>query len=450
MPCGACVDREHLVTVLVVGRSPRCLQLASAELQGPMRVLEVVHVQVHVDLLLLSTSRPGRRHMVGGSLHPHHPLTVNDDAVPVPIRMHVGAQQAQKRLSEAMSLASKTMTRRLISRTSSSAPCLPDVHRQASSLDRTVRAPCDDRYVIVVVTGANGLVGSRLCSALAGRGATVRAVVRRTGATPAVPGVAEQVGDFTDPGFAASVLAGADAAVTTVHPMGSAGEVQRRIGVEGTAGFARVAAGAGVERFIHVSTAAVYDRSPGVGDVDESSPLVSDDAGHYPVTKRDADLAVASVDGLTRVLLRPPAILGSGENSIWNSVRPAAIRQDEAARHAVPDQSFAWVHVDDLVAFAADLATARVIASTDPATGPVAGACTPVNVAAGPATVRDYYETVTRAVGVTPVWDDAQAWTGRVLAHRARGWGWTPAVGLAEALDEVAQGLLDSGHPSAR
>ncbi len=295
--------------------------------------------------------------------------------------------------------------------------------------------------MIVVVTGANGLVGSRLCAALAKRGASVRAVVRRTGAAPAVPGVAEQVGDFADPGFAASVLAGADAAVTTVHPMGSDGEVQRRIGVEGTTSFARAAAAAGVERFIHVSTAAVYDRSPGVGDVDESSPLVGDDAGDYPVTKRDADLAVASVDGLTRVLLRPPAILGTGESSIWNALRPATIRHDAAARHAVPNQSFAWVHVDDLVAFAADVATARVAASADPATGPVAGACTPVNVAAGPATVRDYYETVTRAVGVTPVWDDAEAWTGRVRADRAHGWGWTPAVGLAEALDEIARGL---------
>lgn len=295
--------------------------------------------------------------------------------------------------------------------------------------------------MFVVVTGANGLVGSRLCAALAERGASVRAVVRRAGAAPALSGVAEQVGDFTDTGFAASVLAGADAAVTTVHPMGSDGQVQRRIGVDGTTGFARAAAAAGVERFIHVSTAAVYDRSPGVGDVAESSALVGDDAGDYPVTKRDADLAVASVDGLTRVLLRPPAILGTGESSIWNAVRPATIRRDEAARHAVPDQSFAWVHVDDLVAFAADVATALVTASTDPATGPVAGACTPVNVAAGPATLRDYHETVTRAVGVTPVWDDAEPWTGRVLADRAHGWGWIPAVGLAEALEEIAQGL---------
>jgi nucleoside-diphosphate-sugar epimerase len=117
------------------------------------------------------------------------------------------------------------------------------------------------------------------------------------------------------------------------------------------------------------------------------------------------------------------------------------VRDDEAARHAVPDQSFAWVHVDDLAAFAAEVATGRVQASTDPASGPVAGACTAVNVAAGPATVRDYHEAVTRAVGVAPVWDDAPAWTGRILADRARGWGWTPAVGLAEALEEIERGL---------
>ena len=295
--------------------------------------------------------------------------------------------------------------------------------------------------MIVVVTGANGLVGSRLCAALVERGADVRALVRRSGTAPALRGVVEQVGDFTDSGVAAAVLAGADAAVTTVHPMGSDGAVQRRTGVEGTAGFARAAVAAGVDRLVHVSTAAVYDRSPGVGDVDESSPLVGDDAGDYPVTKRDADLALGEVDGLTRVLLRPPAILGSGESSIWNTLRPAAVRDDEGARHAVPDQSFPWVHVDDLVALAADVATARVAASTDAATGPVSGACTPVNVAAGPATVRDYHETVTRAVGVTPVWDDAPAWTGRLLAERAHGWGWVPRVGLAEALDELARGL---------
>jgi len=294
---------------------------------------------------------------------------------------------------------------------------------------------------VVVVTGANGLVGSRICGALVERGARVRAVVRRPGTAPALAGVEEWVGDFYDPDLAANVVAGASAVVTTVHPMGSGLETQHRIAVEGTPVLAKAARDAGVERLLHISTAGVYDRSPGVGDVDEASPLVTDDADAYAVTKRDTDAALAEVEGLTRVLLRPPAILGRGETSIWNSVRPAAIRDDEKARHAVPEKTFAWVHVDDLAAFAADVASGRVEPSADPERGPVPGACTVVNVAAGPATARDYYETVTAALGVEPVWEDTPAWTGRILARRAHGWGWAPTVDLTRALAEIDQGL---------
>lgn len=298
-----------------------------------------------------------------------------------------------------------------------------------------------DKPPVVVVTGANGFVGSRICAALVDGGATVRAVVRRPGTAPALAGVEERVGDFHDPDLAAAVVQGADAVVTTVHPMGTDHETQHRIAVEGTPVLARAARDAGVARLVHISTAAVYDRSPGAGDVDEASPLVGDDANAYAVTKRDTDAALGEVDGLTRVILRPPAILGAGESSIWNTLRPAAIRDDENARHAVPNKSFAWVHVDDLAALAAAVASGRVAPSTYPEKGPVEGACTVVNVAAGPATERDYYETVTRALGVEPIWDDAPAWTGRLVAERARGWGWAPTVDLAQALAEIDQGL---------
>lgn len=302
----------------------------------------------------------------------------------------------------------------------------------------------DETPSAVVVTGANGLVGARTCAALIERGATVRAVVRRPGTAPPLTGVEERVGDFSDPDLAAAVVDGATAVVTTVHPMGSDRRTQHETGVEGTSVIARAAAARGVERLVHVSTAAVYDRSPEVGDVDESSALVGDDGGDYAVTKRDTDAALAGIDGLTRVVLRPPAILGAGATSIWNTLRPAEIRDDEQARHAVADQTFAWVHVDDLTAFAADLASGRIATSTDPESGPVTGRCTPVNVAAGPATVRDYYETVTRALGVAPVWDDRPAWTGQILSGRARGWGWTPTVDLASALAEIDAALRDS------
>lgn len=294
---------------------------------------------------------------------------------------------------------------------------------------------------VVVVTGANGLVGSRVCAALVERGARVRAIVRRAGTAPQLAGVAEVVGDFTEPEFAATVVSGAGSVVTTVHPMGNDRATQERIGVTGTLVVARSAASAGVGRLIHISTAAVYDRSPEIGDVDEASALVGDDGGDYAVTKRDTDLALAGVDGITRVLLRPPAVLGPGPTSVWNTLRPAAMRENEHARTAIPDATFAWVHVADLASLAADLASGRIPDAAEQTSGPVTGACIPINVAAPRATQRDYYEAVTGALGVDPVWEQAPAWTGQILADRAHGWGWAPTVDLAQALDEIAAGL---------
>lgn len=294
---------------------------------------------------------------------------------------------------------------------------------------------------VVVVTGANGLVGSHVVAALAERGAAVRAVVRRVGTAPRASGVEEHVGDFADPDFAATVVAGADALVTTVHPLGSGRDDQRRVGLDGTLVIAEAAVDAGVPLLVHVSTAAVYDRSPGTGDVGEDAALVDDDAGDYAVVKRDVDAALGRLAGTTRVLLRPPAILGPGESSVWNTVQPAAIGADEARRHAIADQTFAWVHVDDLAAIAADLATGAITPSHDPEAGPVEGGCTPVNVASGPATQRDYVGAVTEALGVEPTWDDKPAWTGQIRADRARRWGWTPRVSLEDALAELQAGL---------
>jgi len=302
-----------------------------------------------------------------------------------------------------------------------------------------------DPSATVVVTGANGLVGSRVCAALSERGAAVRAVVRRPGTAPDLPGLTEHVGDFADPDLAREVLAGATAAVTTVYPLGSSDrDEQHRASVEGTTAFARAALDAGARLLVHVSTAAVYDRSPGTGDVDEGGALVGDDAGDYAVVKRDTDAALAEVDGLTRVLLRPPAILGPGDSSVWNALRPAQMREDEAQRHAVPDASWPWVHVDDLAALAADVATGATPTAATPDEGPVDEACVVVDVAGEPATQRDYYEAVLGAQGLEPVWDDEPAWTGAYRTDRAHRWGWSPSIGLTDALNELGAGLRTS------
>jgi nucleoside-diphosphate-sugar epimerase len=293
---------------------------------------------------------------------------------------------------------------------------------------------------VVVVTGANGLVGAAVCRALVGRSAEVRAVVRRADAAPALDGVTEHVGDIADEDFVRAVTDGAEALVSTVHPMGSSREEQHRVGVEGTAVLARAARDAGVARLVHVSTAGVYDRSAGVGDVAEDGALLPEGSGNYADTKNATDIALAQVGGLTTVLVRPPAVLGAGETSVWNTLRPRAIRAGERPR-ANPAQTWGWVHVDDLAALIADVATGAVATADDPARGPVAGGTTAVIVAGEPATWRDYLGTVTDALGLPPEWTDEPVWTGRMLSDRARGWGWAPRVSLARALEELRQGL---------
>ncbi|PRY50240.1 nucleoside-diphosphate-sugar epimerase [Geodermatophilus tzadiensis] len=292
---------------------------------------------------------------------------------------------------------------------------------------------------VVVVTGANGLVGAAVCRALVERSARVRAVVRRAGSAPALDGVTEHVGDFADEALARAVTRGADAVVTTVHPMGSSREVQHRVGAEGTPVLARAARDAGVARLVHLSTAGVYDRSAGVGDVAEDGALLPGGSGDYPDTKNATDAALARVGGLTTVLVRPPAVLGAGDTSVWNTLRPREVRDGE--RRANPTATWAWVHVDDLAAFVADVATGAVATADDPERGPVAGGTTPVIVAGEPATWRDYLGAVTDALGVTPEWTDEPVWTGQLRTDRARAWGWTPRVGLAQALDELRRGL---------
>jgi nucleoside-diphosphate-sugar epimerase len=296
---------------------------------------------------------------------------------------------------------------------------------------------------VVVVTGANGLVGTAVCRALVERSAQVRAVVRRAGSAPALDGVTEHVGDFADESFARAVTEGADAVVTTIHPMGSSREAQHRVGVEGTLVLARAARDAGVGLLVHVSTAGIYDRSAGVGDVAEDGAILPEGSGDYPDTKNAADAALARIGGLTTVLVRPPAVMGAGDTSVWNTLRPRAIRDGD--RRANPAQTWAWVHVDDLAALIADVATGAVAAGDDPERGPLAGGTTSVIVAGEPATWGDYVGTVTDALGVVPEWTDEPVWTGQMLTDRARGWGWVPRVSLAQALDELRRGLTTPG-----
>lgn len=174
----------------------------------------------------------------------------------------------------------------------------------------------------VVVTGANGFVGSKLVDALTGQGRPVRACLRQ--ARQPTYRNSELVGIYNVDGLSAHTawepaLAGANVVVHTaakVHDMkaGDSYEPFRHVNVDGTANLAEQAVRAGVKRFVFVSSLKVHgEMSP------EDRPFTADDPANpqdaYGRSKYEAELTlldIASRSGMELVIVRPPLVYGPG------------------------------------------------------------------------------------------------------------------------------------------
>lgn len=284
--------------------------------------------------------------------------------------------------------------------------------------------------VEVLVSGANGFVGSRTCAALAANGATVRALVRREGAAPDVAGVIEVVGRFDDAADAAAACDGADVVVHTVATAGDDLDEARVVNVDGTATLLTAAREAGVRRVVHVSTTSVYARPDGGDVVDEDTALV-EDGSVYAVTKVEGEAAAREAAGtdVELVVLRPPGVLGWSPTSTWGQRLPASMVAGEPLMTFPPDGTQGWVHVDDL-------ADAIVVCCTHPsAAGLVA------NVVGGSWSWADYDRAVRERVpeATTALAQDREGWSGTYAADRVTAMiGWSPSRDAESAMDEVA------------
>lgn len=207
---------------------------------------------------------------------------------------------------------------------------------------------------IAAVTGATGFLGRHLVGALAERGWTVRALVRRDPVQAAPAGVEPQIviGGLSDEAALARLCEGAQ---VVIH---AAGLIKARADADFTAvnavGAGRVAEAAsraGAARTLLVSSLAA--REP------QLSP--------YAASKRAGEEAARQVLGDRLSVLRPPAIYGPGDRETLG-VFEAALRSpitpvfDSRARVAM-------IHVEDAarqIAAAADRAPQRpVVALSD-------------------------------------------------------------------------------------
>jgi len=156
----------------------------------------------------------------------------------------------------------------------------------------------------ILVTGANGFVGSHLVPALLVGGHRVLALVRDDDGEAQVmrrltPAQQTQVeirrGDVTKPGSLAGALAGADAILHTVAlPRDwDGGASLRLVNTEGTRNMLAAASAAGVRRFVHLGALGVVD----------------DPSLHYASSKAKA-MTLVRESGLDWTILKPSLLFG--------------------------------------------------------------------------------------------------------------------------------------------
>lgn len=215
------------------------------------------------------------------------------------------------------------------------------------------------------VTGGTGFVGGELIRALRAAGHPVRALVRPSGDRAAVEraGAEPFPGDLDQPATLAAACDGCDVvyhAAARVDIVGSTDEFHRTT-VAGTAALLDAARRAGVRRFVHVSSCAVYHpRQFRAGVIREDTPVLPPPRwSRYGRAKLAAERLICEATDIDWSILRLGWVYGPGNRSYRQYLQPF-LRDRKLRIIGRGDNPLALVHVDDA-------ARAILLAGTQPA-----------------------------------------------------------------------------------
>lgn len=165
----------------------------------------------------------------------------------------------------------------------------------------------------VLVTGASGMLGGAVATALVRRGDRVRVLQRRPSG---LTGVDERCGDITDPVAVRAAVEGVDAVVHLAAKVSMTGPWAQfeHINIDGTATLIGAARAAGVTRFVQVSSPSVAHHGAGLVGVDAEPADPTRARGDYARSKASAEVLALAVDSadFAVVAVRPHLVWGPG------------------------------------------------------------------------------------------------------------------------------------------
>jgi nucleoside-diphosphate-sugar epimerase len=184
---------------------------------------------------------------------------------------------------------------------------------------------------VIAVTGGTGFIGRHLVAALLAEGRDVRVLTRSVDrARQMLPGAELHEADLGDEAGLRRALAGVHCVVHLAARLadGAPAASLEALNVAGTAALARAASAAGVERFIHGSSAGVY--GDGYRPIPHTESDIPNPRTPYESSKLAAEAALRSAlaDGaVSWTIIRPTGVYGPGRPATLALYRDVATRR---------------------------------------------------------------------------------------------------------------------------
>jgi nucleoside-diphosphate-sugar epimerase len=278
--------------------------------------------------------------------------------------------------------------------------------------------------VIVVVTGASGLLGRAVVLDLVARGREVRTLQRRPSGLADRDGVTDRQGSVTDAAAVADVMRGADAVAHLAAKVSLAGRESEfaEVNVVGTRTVLDAAEAAGVTRFVQVSSPSVAHTGTALtgARADVADPVGA--RGLYARTKAEGELLALARDrpGFAVVAVRPHLVWGPGDTQLVERI------QDRARRGRLPLLNGGSALIDTTYIDNAASAIAAAVERADVAHG------RPFVVTNGePRPVAELIAGICRAAGVEPPAWSIPAGLARLAGSAVERW-WAAFPGADE------------------